>query len=56
MAVSLRVYLKEQGIGTGENRLDERSYTSYIENGLFLLHDDADFDKIARHFHLKIRE
>jgi len=25
-----------------------------IENGLFLLHDDADFDKIARIFPLKI--
>jgi predicted nucleic acid-binding protein len=54
-AKAARMYfeLRRKGMTVGSS-VDCLIAQTAIDNGLFLLHHDADFDKIARHFPLKV--
>jgi predicted nucleic acid-binding protein len=54
-AESARMYLKLRKKGvTVKSTIDCLIAQIAVENELFLLHNDADFDRIAKHFPLKI--
>ena len=52
-AASMYLKLRNKGV-TIKSTIDCLIARIAIENELFLLHNDADFDRIARHFPLKI--
>jgi len=54
-AEAARMYLKLRKKGvTVKSTIDCLIARVAVENELFLLHNDADFDRIAKHFPLKI--